>query len=536
MRKLFLILCLLLALPCKAALRVVNYNTAGGPRADMDVVLEAIGNESFNGIAKPCDLLFLQEQSSMSTTTQAIVEVLNSIYGPGTYARSVLNGQSGGAGRPGMVYNTNTIQLLEEIQINTVSPSGAARSTMRYKCKPAGYNSNEAVFYVYNSHYKASNDSTNRSRRNVEATEIRTNADALGQGVHIIYTGDMNIYYNTEPAFQTLLSSGNGQAFDPIDRSGYWHNNSAYTDVHTQNPAGDGFVGGGMDDRFDFQLITSEFSDNEGLSYITGSYRAFGNNDTHDFNGEITSGTGASPTVLAALAATSDHLPVVADYQIPAKMSVSVGDIPNEVLSGSAVTVTVDIENTAPVITANGADELDYELSTTGAVSGSTVSTAEPLAGSNMHTVTLDTTATGQKSGQILVTSNSQGVADGNFSQSISYDVVETLTGDFNLNDIIDANDIDMMFVAIGGGDMLYDLDGDVDVDEDDLDFLIFNILETVYGDADLDKKVDSSDLEIYAANWLSDSGWSSGDMTGDGNINFLDFAILSWNWREGTE
>src|SRR4029079_3979821 len=95
-----------------------------------------------------------------------------------------------------------------------------------------------------------------------------------------------------------------------------WHDNSAYKSIHTQDP------GASMDDRFDFQLVSGEMMDGEGMSIIPGSYHPFGNNGTHTFNGQITTGTGASATVLAALRDSSDHLPVVADYQIPAKMQV----------------------------------------------------------------------------------------------------------------------------------------------------------------------------------------------------------------------
>ncbi len=92
-----LVVILLSALPddTSGQLRVVTYNTANSgdnngpssPRSGMDVVLEAIGNESVNGIAKPVDVLLLQEQESSATTTQQIVNLLNGIYGAGTYAR-----------------------------------------------------------------------------------------------------------------------------------------------------------------------------------------------------------------------------------------------------------------------------------------------------------------------------------------------------------------------------------------------------------------------------------------------------------------
>ncbi len=77
-------------------LRIVDYNTASGPRAGMDTVLQAIGEDASGGFAKPIDVLSLQEQTDAST--QAIVNLLNGIYGPGTYERGVLAGATSGAG------------------------------------------------------------------------------------------------------------------------------------------------------------------------------------------------------------------------------------------------------------------------------------------------------------------------------------------------------------------------------------------------------------------------------------------------------
>jgi hypothetical protein len=120
----FLVLFLASAESAYGQLRIVSYNTSTGhnnssgqgvktARADMDIVLEAIGEESINGIARPIDVLLLQEQFSMSVSTQSFVDVLNGIYGAGTYARGVINGQTSeanqDAGRPGIVYNTTTV-------------------------------------------------------------------------------------------------------------------------------------------------------------------------------------------------------------------------------------------------------------------------------------------------------------------------------------------------------------------------------------------------------------------------------------------
>jgi len=51
-----------------------------------------------------------------------------------------------------------------------------------------------------------------------------------------------------------------------------------------------------------------------GINYLDGSFNVFGNNGTHALNGSIDSGAGESPEVLAALIASSDHLPIYSDF------------------------------------------------------------------------------------------------------------------------------------------------------------------------------------------------------------------------------
>jgi hypothetical protein len=137
------------------------------------------------------------------------------------------------------------------------------------------------------------------------------------------------VYYAAEPMYQKLLSAGPGQAFDPINQSGTWSNNASFKAIHTQSPfdpasGATGFSGGGMDDRFDQQLVSGAVNDRRGFAYIPNSYQAFGNNGSHAIGQPITTGSGAAPEVLTAEASILDHLPIVADYQLPAKMSVSV--------------------------------------------------------------------------------------------------------------------------------------------------------------------------------------------------------------------
>ncbi len=119
-----------------AELRVVTYNTTSDVRLGLGLVLEAIGDESVNGVVRPIDLLTLQEQSNSASDTAEIVGLLNNIYGVGTYDRAVTDGDSNGGGRPGLVFNTQTVELLAELAIGTVSTSGQVRQILRYKIRP----------------------------------------------------------------------------------------------------------------------------------------------------------------------------------------------------------------------------------------------------------------------------------------------------------------------------------------------------------------------------------------------------------------
>ena len=415
----------LAAAPASAQLRVVDYNIAqnydiaGDPNNGLQTIFTAIGAEVRNGFAKPIDVLAVQEANTDGTDAVALAASLNGIYGVTTYAAAPVpaNGVSGGNGLPGLVYNSASVSLLGTIAFGEVGSGSTQqpRSSLRYQLRPTGYDAS-ADFYVYNNHYKSDDSSTDQARRNLEAQGVRANSDALGEGTHAIYVGDFNVYHSGEPMYQTLLAAGAGQAVDPASFTKLYHTQSPATTL-----AFPGQVLGGMDDRFDFQLITGEFQDDEGMSQLAGSYRTFGNNGTHTTNGAITTGTGAAANVLTALAQSSDHLPVVADYQLPAKLGVQVASIPTSVAAGAAVSIDVLINNLASAITALGADELDYTLSVTGDLLGSASGTIAALAAGQTRQFSLNTATPGLKSGVVTVSTSSQGAASALFTLPVSF-------------------------------------------------------------------------------------------------------------------
>jgi len=510
-------LCLLgLAIPAQGQLRIVTYNTANGtfpggndpmPRTGMDNVLEAIGDEStYSGFARPIDVLILQEQDDPSTTTQAFVDLLDGIYGAGTYGRSTVITQPTYDDniRQTLIYNTNTVSLINEIAFGQTGSSAAARQTARFEIRPVGYDV-DARFLIYNSHYKAGSSSSDQSRRNFEANTIRSDIDSLGNGIHAIYAGDFNMQSSSQAAYQTLLSSGNGQAFDPINTPGNWSNNFSYRAVHTQSPhdGSDGLVTGGIDDRYDFQLVTGEFLDNEGLSYIPGSYHAFGNNGS-TYNDAVNDNGNTYPlagSILDDLAHVSDHLPVVADYQLPARLSV---DGPasfyiDDFIIGASASQDFTVRNSAPVAVVIGADELDYSYSTSGDLTGSGSDTDDALGGGNLHAVNLDTTSAGGKSGSVMFSSSSQQATVEDDQVDVTFNVLDHANASFSSGVDQDTLTIDFGTVAVGG------------VLTQGFDLFNLEAMAAFTADLDLDSVLGAGDTATLGSNLAAFAGLEAG-------------------------
>jgi len=293
-------------------LRIVSYNTANSPDNSSDQTLfssifSAIGLETMAGVTREIDLLVIQETDP--TSLSLLESTMDSLYS-NNYTRSIGINSSGDYF--GFIYNSESLILLETENVS----GNYTRDPYRGLFRPTDAATDSADFHVFNVHLNASSAST----RQTEANGIRTELDALGGDENYLVIGDLNIDSSTESSYQILTGSGTGQVFDPINSPGNWHNNSSFKSLHTQNPAGP------MDDRFDFHLVNDDVLARGGLEYIPGSYRAFGNNGSHNFDQAITTGNGASSSVLSALANASDHLPVVVDYryQVPSITSAGI--------------------------------------------------------------------------------------------------------------------------------------------------------------------------------------------------------------------
>ncbi|HEY6565443.1 MAG TPA: hypothetical protein VIY86_13155, partial [Pirellulaceae bacterium] len=106
----------------------------------------------------------------------------------------------------------------------------------------------------------------------------------------------------------------------------------------------------------------------------------------------------------------------------------------------------------------------------------------------------------------------------------------DSLLGDFNGDHVRDAIDIDLLGEALqqGNDDPYFDLNGDTQVDFLDVDMLVRDLMDTNFGDANLDGFVDGSDFNVWNMHKFMEGGWGQGDFSSDGIIDGSDFNL--WN------
>ncbi|MBI85123.1 MAG: hypothetical protein CMJ81_18160, partial [Planctomycetaceae bacterium] len=81
-----------------------------------------------------------------------------------------------------------------------------------------------------------------------------------------------------------------------------------------------------------------------------------------------------------------------------------------------------------------------------------------------------------------------------------------------------------------------FDLVPDGTIDQQDVDWLVHDIMGREYGDANLDGRIDLADYSTLAGNFdpvgaNPDLGWSQGDFNGDGKIDLSDYMTLASNF-----
>ncbi len=142
-------------------IRVVAYNTYNNPDdaiedAWFSTIFSAIENELVNGVAKRLDILAVSETDTGSSAR--LVDILNNLYGVSTY--NVVTSSSVGGDRTGIVYDSNTLILLDSNDITDIGTHPILRAHFR----PVGYASTASEFYVYAVHLKSGSTTSDKTQ------------------------------------------------------------------------------------------------------------------------------------------------------------------------------------------------------------------------------------------------------------------------------------------------------------------------------------------------------------------------------------
>lgn len=189
----------------------------------------------------------------------------------------------------------------------------------------------QVEFIVFSVHLKAGDGQTERNDRRAEIDSLMKYLDTISSTPYYMITGDFNTYSNSEPHYMKLTTDSTAFSHpavfvDPFNLTGTWQDNTNYKLYHSQssrtsNPTGfGGGATGGLDDRFDFYLYSKSIDNIYNLmNYVPNSFEVIGQdgnrmnlavNDANNLN------TSVSTAVANALYYASDHLPVVAEFQV----------------------------------------------------------------------------------------------------------------------------------------------------------------------------------------------------------------------------
>ena len=221
-------------------------------------------------------------------------------------------------------YRADRVTLENNIRITT-----ALRDINGYTFSIDDHDDGTFTFTIFVAHLKASDTSLDRTKRHLECSWLANYIAQQDSNYYYAFAGDFNIYRASEAAYKLLLDSMAVDLEDPLDARVEWHNNSSYSYLHTQSTRttqlSDGGASGGLDDRFDFILLSHQMLRDSGpLTFATGSYSAFGNDGDH-LNANINDGENRVVTrsMADALYYGSDHLPVLLNLSYPVTLAVA---------------------------------------------------------------------------------------------------------------------------------------------------------------------------------------------------------------------
>ncbi|MGB2225174.1 MAG: T9SS type A sorting domain-containing protein [Polaribacter sp.] len=297
--------------------------------------LLSILNEAQPDLFLVCEL---QSEAGSNYLYDNAVKPFNANFSKATFQTS----QSPATDLLQMAYYNSQKLILENTKVIPTGVRDINRYTFKLNTVDAA--TNPVRIQVYVTHLKASTDADDRLDRLESVEEFVTDLNTIPSDSFVIFAGDFNFYTSNESGYQKILSNSNPiKIIDPINRpnpvwpSGntesyyfanrwgtarqYFYNNDTYADVHSQSTRGTQVNGEGstgfMDDRFDYIMLSTNFTTSSDFYYVTNSYKTLGNNGNcfdESVNDTSCSGT-YSQSFRNTLYNFSDHLPIYLEIE-----------------------------------------------------------------------------------------------------------------------------------------------------------------------------------------------------------------------------
>ncbi len=272
------------------------------------------------------DILVVNELGGSNAALNSFRLLSNSLNQNGRSNYSFANATSNSNLANMIYFNSNKLGLKEQ---QTVTQDLNGGSLIRlidiytlYHIEPNLAQHQDTTFlHIVAAHLKAGSSNADATERHEACQSLMSFLAANNMDGNVFMLGDFNLYRSGEAAFQELLNYSQAayRFRDPINLPGNW-GNSAYASFHTQSTrtSGSCFSTGGMDDRFDFILVSDEVMNQaQRVKYLSGSYTTVGQ-DGNRYNGSLISPTNnsAPSNVINALYNMSDHLPVTIEVEV----------------------------------------------------------------------------------------------------------------------------------------------------------------------------------------------------------------------------
>ncbi len=302
------------------------------------------------------DILFLQELKSEAGLNAIASESFSHLEGnflAGEWIDQQSNPDTSWPLQQNVVYNADKFTLYEQ---NTVLTDyrDFNEFIFYFNSEELEANQDTAFLYTYITHLKSSQGSQNEQIRLEMVNDFIEYLKSIPKEAQVILAGDFNLYSSSELAYEALLSEQNHIVLeDPIDTPGNW-TESSFLDksIMTQSTRTKQIfngASGGVDDRFDFMLCSSNMKDGSGgYQYIDNSYYALGNNG-NCYNQNILDCADSNLTVpqsvMNALYYMSDHLPVIMKISLDQTSNVSEYESARDVLRSNVIEQSIEFNS-----------------------------------------------------------------------------------------------------------------------------------------------------------------------------------------------